>query len=152
VYVHLSERGQLYMRVLTCSGPARRIHAVRSPGRNSAASNRPRSSAPRRCRPRTRGRTCHDPSSPAGTGTPADRPGCTVRPASRPCSNTCRIHRRRDRCSSGRSSPLEIAIVGGSNHARLDQLRLPGSWGCPSLFSSLFFFFFFYFRSPRSPR
>jgi len=97
--------------ILTCSGPARRIHAVRSPGRNSAASNRPRSSAPRRCRPRTRGRTCRGPSSPADTGTPADRPGCTARPASRPCSNTCRIHRRRDRCSWGRSSPLEIAVV-----------------------------------------
>lgn len=94
--------------VLTCNGPARRIREVHNPGRSSAASNQLRSSAPHKRRPRTRGRTCRDRNSPAGTGTPADRPDCTARLASPLCSNTCRRHRRRGRCSSDRNSRLQI--------------------------------------------
>lgn len=107
--------------ILTCSGPARRIREVRSRDRNSAASNRPQSSAPRKRRPQIRGRTCRDRSSRADTGTPAGRPDCTARPASRPCSNTCRRHRRRGRCSSGRSSRLKVERE-KANRARV-QIR-----------------------------
>lgn len=94
--------------ILTCNDPARRIREVRSPDRNSAVSNRPRSNAPRKRRPQIRGRTCRDRNSRADTGIPADRPDCTARPASRPCSNTCQRHRRRGRCSSDRNSRLEV--------------------------------------------
>lgn len=96
------------MCILTCSDPARRIREVRSPDRNSAVSNRPRSNAPRKHRLQIRGRTCRDQNSRADTGIPADRPDCTARPANRPCSNTCRRHKRRGRCSSDRNSRLEF--------------------------------------------
>lgn len=94
--------------ILTCNDPARRNREVRSLNRNSAVSNRPQSNALRKRRPQIRGRTCRDRSSRADTGIPADRPDCTVPLANRPCSNTCRRHRRHDRCSSDRHSRLKV--------------------------------------------
>lgn len=101
----------VYACILTCSDLARRIREVRSPARNSAASNRLQSNAPRKRRPQIRGRRCHDRSNPVGTGTPVGRPGCTVHPASPLCSNTCRRRRRRDRCSSDQDSRLQVEIT-----------------------------------------
>lgn len=94
--------------ILTCSDPARRIREVRSLDRNSAASNRPLSSAPRKRRPQIRGRTCHDRNSRADTGILADRPDCIAHPASRPCSNICRRHRHRGCYRSDRNSRLKV--------------------------------------------
>lgn len=112
--------------VLTCRDPARRFHEVRNRGRNWAASNPHRSNVPRRHRSRIPGRTCRDPSNGVNIGTPADRPGCTYRPASQPCSSICRKRRRRDRCSWDRDNWLKnetIVFVRDQRNRRYTSLN-----------------------------